>query len=84
MTMRELAEWLAYYDSNPFGPERGDLQAGIITSMVANVNSKKKYTASDFMPNFKKEKPQTMEEMKQVVEQWKGIAEAAQKAKNNG
>lgn len=36
----------------PFGGRRGDLQAGIIASTLANVmgSGKKTYAASDFMP----------------------------------
>lgn len=51
---------------NPFlGPERGDLRAGIIASLIANVNrdAKKKpqpFTPVDFMPFAKEpERPQT-------------------------
>lgn len=54
---RELAEWQAYYRLEPFGSERGDIQAGIVASTVANVNrdSKKRrkpYRPDDFMPKF--------------------------------
>lgn len=64
ITGEELAYWIAFYEVNPFGPERGDLQAGIIASTIANVNSKKTYKANDFMPDFdRKPKQQTMEDM---------------------
>ncbi|MBU3694793.1 MAG: hypothetical protein FGM40_08205 [Rhodocyclaceae bacterium] len=32
----ELAEWLAYDQIEPFGPQREDLRAGLICSTVAN------------------------------------------------
>lgn len=56
-TSAELVEWMAYYQMEPFGPERGDLQAGIVAATVANVNrdtkkQKKPYSAQDFMPKF--------------------------------
>ena len=56
-TSRELTEWMAYYQMEPFGPERGDLQAGIVAATVANVNrdakkQKRPYSAQDFMPKF--------------------------------
>ena len=35
---KELSEWMAYYELNPFGTVRDDLQAGIIASTIANVN----------------------------------------------
>ena len=57
MTSRELTEWMAFYQLEPFGPERGDLQAGIVASVVANANrdskkQKKPFTPQDFMPEF--------------------------------
>ncbi len=36
----ELTDWMAYYRIDPWGGERGDLQAGIVASMVGNVNLK--------------------------------------------
>lgn len=50
---RELSEWMAYYELNPFGTVRDDLQAGIIASTIANVNrgkSDKPFAPADFMP----------------------------------
>lgn len=54
---RELAEWQAFYQLEPFGVERGDVQAGIVASTIANVNRDRKkrakpYTPNDFMPKF--------------------------------
>lgn len=56
---RELTEWMAYYALEPFGAERGDLQAGIVAATVANVNRDKKkqrepFTPQDFMPDWEK------------------------------
>ena len=56
---RELAEWMAYYSTEPFGGTRGDLQAGVIASTIANVNKGKRgkaFTPGDFMPLMKKPK----------------------------
>jgi hypothetical protein len=58
MDSRELAEWeILYRKIMPFGPLRGDLQAGIIASLVANMfrDSKKHqdaYVPSDFVLKF--------------------------------
>lgn len=52
---REFAEWMAYHELDPFGGERGDLQAGIIAATLANVNRSKgtqPYKPGDFMPKF--------------------------------
>ena len=65
---RELSEWMAYYEVNPFGSVRDDLQAGIVASTIANVNrgkNDKSFTPSDFMPYM--EKPQQSEGDMQAV-----------------
>jgi hypothetical protein len=54
---RELAEWMVYYGLDPFGDVRGDLQAGIVASTIANANKGKNgraFTPADFMPLIKK------------------------------
>lgn len=54
MPARLLAEWQAYFTLEPFGPPATFWQAGLITSMVRNVNraksSDKMATPEDFMP----------------------------------
>ena len=65
---KELSEWMAYYELNPFGTVRDDLQAGIIASTIANVNrgkSDKSFTPSDFMPYM--DKPEQSEGDMQAV-----------------
>tara|TARA_R100000700_G_scaffold31695_1_gene38824 strand:+ start:86 stop:340 length:255 start_codon:yes stop_codon:yes gene_type:complete len=65
---RELSEWMAYYEVNPFGSVRDDLQAGIVASTIANVNrgkNDKSFTPSDFMPYI--DKPQQSEGDMQAV-----------------
>lgn len=62
MDARELAEWeILYRKIMPFGPMRGDLQAGIIASLVGNMfrDSKKHrdaYVPSDFVLKFAESK----------------------------
>lgn len=56
ITSRELSEWMAYNEIEPFGEDREDLRMGIIASTIANVNrasGKKPYKPQDFMPVFK-------------------------------
>jgi len=57
----ELSEWMAYDSIDPIGNDRGDLQAGIISMVVANSsgakNNGRSFTATDFMPFIEKEKP---------------------------
>ena len=54
ISSRELSEWMAYYELEPWGEERADLRAGIIASAMANVWGAKTKPA-DFMPNFDNE-----------------------------
>lgn len=52
MGAAELAEWAAFYELEPFGPRRDNVHAGIIASVVANVNrdrSSKALTPADFL-----------------------------------
>lgn len=54
---RELAEWMAYAQLEPFGEEREDLRAGIVASTIANANRdpkkrKKPFAPEDFIPDF--------------------------------
>jgi hypothetical protein len=56
----EFDEWLAYNTLEPIGAQRADLNAGIIASVIANVNRdarkrKEPFTAKDFMPEYDRE-----------------------------
>lgn len=52
--------WMAYYEFDPFGNERADLQAGIVAAAVTNphIDSSRHQpvSATDFMPRFAVEK----------------------------
>ncbi|MDP2381239.1 MAG: hypothetical protein Q8N00_00385 [Nitrospirota bacterium] len=54
LSARKLREWQAYAELEPFGPPAGFWRAGLIASVVANVNRTKKsqqaFSAEDFMP----------------------------------
>ena len=39
---RELQEWMVYFQLEPWGSVRADYRAGVITSMLVNVNGGKK------------------------------------------
>lgn len=52
---RRMAEWMAYYRLEPWGGERGDLQAGVVASLVANALRKEgsePLSPSDFLLRF--------------------------------
>jgi hypothetical protein len=54
-----------YYGLNPWGPERADLNAGMIAATVANgLSTNGGFAAEDFMPTFGPPPEQSMDEMK--------------------
>lgn len=59
ISSEELTEWAAYYQLDPFGSYRADLQAGVVASTMANIHAKKGHTfgPSDFMPRFGEPEP---------------------------
>lgn len=66
MPARQFLRWLAYYSIEPFGGARGDIQAGVVASTIANVYRNKNQTAfapSDFMPTFAPRDRQTGAQM---------------------
>lgn len=67
---RELTEWRVYYGMNPWGPEREDLRAGTIASVMANCHSTEKtFQPSDFMPEFgaAQREPQSDEQLRDMA-----------------
>lgn len=56
LSSQQLAEWLAFFQLEPWGEERADLRAGIVASTIANVNRpakrKKAFEPKEFMPQF--------------------------------
>ena len=54
---QEFAEWMAYSNWEPFGPEREDQRAGMIAALTANVNRDpakrpEPYDVEDFFPRY--------------------------------
>ena len=72
ISSRELAEWMQYYELEPFGEERADLRAAIVATTIANSNrrkGKRAFKPADFMPRFeKKEEAQSWEQQLAIVE----------------
>lgn len=73
---RELAEWEAYAQIEPWGEWRADYRAALVASVIANANrgkGTKPFTPADFMPEFGKEPapPQTIDEQVAVFEMLK-------------
>jgi len=71
ISSRELSEWMAFSQLEPFGTETGFVGHAITASTVANVNrpkNQKAYEVQDFMPNMGKKEPQSQAEMIQFAE----------------
>lgn len=55
MSGRDVAEWQAFYNLELRGEDRADWRAGLIASMIANVNRGKDtdpYSPADFIPKW--------------------------------
>ena len=55
MSSEEFVYWQAYASIEPFGDQRGDLQAAIIAQTIANRHrgpKEQQYQLKDFLPNF--------------------------------
>lgn len=57
MSYSQYVGWQEYYGREPFGEQRADLRAGIVASVIANVNrdsssKPEPYHADDFIPKF--------------------------------
>lgn len=72
MSASEFQEWMEYFSIEPFGEERADYRAGIISSTIYNVNRGKNRVLKpeDFMPKFinEKSKKQSIKQMIRTVE----------------
>lgn len=71
MDARELMLWIAYYNIEPFGQDRGDVAVAINTSVLANAfaGGKRRYRPIEFMPNWEPESEENkLQRMKAAVE----------------
>ena len=71
ISSRDLSEWMAFSQLEPFGTEAGYVGNAITSMTVANVNrekGQKAYELMDFMPTRKKKKEQSVSEMIQIAQ----------------
>lgn len=70
MDSRELSEWMAYYNIEPFGEERADIRQAITSSEVRNSYAKHRTSPLDFIPKFiqERKKPMGWEAMKGMLQ----------------
>lgn len=78
---REVSEWMAYAGISPFGEERADVRAGIIASVIAEVNRDRKkqsrpFTPADFMPFVDRSEPATDELSVKIKQAFGGFKRA--------
>lgn len=65
MGMDEFLDWQIVYSMEPFGPQRGDMQAGIIASTICNALRGKNGKATkpgDFVLEFGPKKGKTVKQ----------------------
>lgn len=80
MTWSEFLDWIAYYELEPFGPERVDWNAAMVASVIANANRdpkkrKKPFTVNDFIFRIKdKSQPGDWQTMKAKFQQAAALA----------
>lgn len=74
---RELSEWMAYYQLEPWGTETEDLRTGLVTSAIYNVNrdpkkNRRPFSPEDFVPKRVTEprEEQTWEEQARIFDMW--------------
>lgn len=71
---RELTEWIAFYNIEPFGEDRADMRQALTSCILANANRDPKksraFKPQDFMLVKPPKKEQTPEEMMALL---KGI-----------
>lgn len=80
----QVAEWMAYYNLEPFGFTSDWMRTGVVAAMIANVNRKKGAKAAmpeDFVPG-KRKKRQSISEQRNVLKQIMQWAKSMRKTKN--
>lgn len=83
MSGRQFAEWMAYAQLEPFGSPAQFWQAGLIASVLANVNRTKKdqkaFTPEDFMPRSMVEEPEQTEDVgAKILQTFQAMADLPQ------
>jgi len=64
-------EWMDFYATDPWGGERADLLAGIVTANLCNLWAKSSFAPKDFMPDWDPTEtllPQSAEELNLKVD----------------
>jgi Protein of unknown function (DUF4035) len=69
MSVREFTEWQAFARLSPLGGARGDIQAAVIASTVANVHRGKRepFRVGDFIPDFAGERVKPRQSIEEQI-----------------
>lgn len=93
LTSKQLSEWMAFAQLEPFGERNRDLSIGLMTSLLANVNRDKKrkkepFVPEDFMPStyemrlrIKKEQEQKENSSNFLLTAFRSLRDARRKNK---
>jgi len=79
LSMKKFLEWMAFDKLEPIGDKRGDWQAAVICSTLANIavaktRSRKRFKTKQFLLEFGPDKPlaqgqqQSWQEMKMIAQ----------------
>ncbi len=82
ISSKEFGEWIAFESTSPGYPERGDLQAALVSCSIARFSgAKKKYNINDFLLKFGGPVRKSIEELKVKFTFWKSMMNASNKMK---
>ena len=73
ISSKELSEWIAFSNIEPFGEFRADIRAAMIACVMANSwrgSNQPAFKISDFMITFNNKKEQTVDEIKSILKQY--------------
>lgn len=78
LSSRQWAEWQVYYGLEPFGGERGDIQAAVVAQTMANIHRDPQrkpagFTLTDFMPFADKPQVDTQTLSERIKAAMKGV-----------
>lgn len=71
--------WLEFDELEPFGAQRDDVRSAILGASVCNMLKGKRgraFKLDDFMPDFRRKKAQTPDQMHAVMQQFAAMFEA--------
>lgn len=83
MSARELQEWMVFYQHEPFGGRRGDLQAAQVAGLLAEIYRDRKqreepFRIQEFMPDYWEEGASTAGAVQneRSPEEWRALVMA--------